>query len=152
MASVNRPSLPSLRPRMDGSIDNYARRVLQFCTTWPFLPCARRGATSPTSACAWIYKSIHCRLCSTPHALTPTTKKKVSTPTRMAPKHINHRAALTLKHAHTHTHTSPMYFCTSSDPDTRMKVQSVWCATARARSVFPVPGGPYKSTPLGCDE
>lgn len=43
-----------------------------------------------------------------------------------------------------------MYFCTSSDPETRMKVQSVWCATALARSVFPVPGGPYKRTPLGC--
>ena len=40
-----------------------------------------------------------------------------------------------------------MYFCTSSLPDTRMKVQSVWCATARASSVFPVPGGPYSSTP-----
>mmetsp|Transcript_18197 Transcript_18197/g.50676 ORF Transcript_18197/g.50676 Transcript_18197/m.50676 type:complete len:209 (-) Transcript_18197:850-1476(-) len=37
---------------------------------------------------------------------------------------------------------SPMYFCTSSAPDTRMKVQSVWWATARASSVFPVPGGP----------
>mmetsp|Transcript_40418 Transcript_40418/g.130346 ORF Transcript_40418/g.130346 Transcript_40418/m.130346 type:complete len:212 (-) Transcript_40418:449-1084(-) len=44
---------------------------------------------------------------------------------------------------------SPMYFWTSSDPETRMKVQSVWCATARASSVLPVPGGPYMSTPLG---
>jgi len=43
-----------------------------------------------------------------------------------------------------------MYFCTSSDPETLMKVQSVWCATARASSVFPVPGGPYMRTPLGC--
>ncbi len=42
---------------------------------------------------------------------------------------------------------SPMNFCTSSDPDTLMKVHSVWCATARASSVFPVPGGPYSSTP-----
>ncbi len=42
---------------------------------------------------------------------------------------------------------SPMYFCTSSAPDTRMKVESVWWATARARSVLPVPGGPYMSTP-----
>ena len=45
---------------------------------------------------------------------------------------------------------SPMYFCTSSEPETRMNVQSVWCATARASSVLPVPGGPYMSTPLGC--
>lgn len=37
--------------------------------------------------------------------------------------------------------TSPMYFCTSSPPDTRMKVQSVWCATARASSVLPGGGG-----------
>ncbi len=42
---------------------------------------------------------------------------------------------------------SPMYFCTSSLPDTRMKVQSVWWATARASRVLPVPGGPYSSTP-----
>ncbi len=42
---------------------------------------------------------------------------------------------------------SPMYFCTSSLPLTRIKVQSVWCATARASSVLPVPGGPYSSTP-----
>mmetsp|Transcript_68121 Transcript_68121/g.210764 ORF Transcript_68121/g.210764 Transcript_68121/m.210764 type:complete len:259 (-) Transcript_68121:647-1423(-) len=37
---------------------------------------------------------------------------------------------------------SPMYFCTSSPPETRMKQQFVWCATARARRVLPVPGGP----------
>mmetsp|Transcript_20339 Transcript_20339/g.63974 ORF Transcript_20339/g.63974 Transcript_20339/m.63974 type:complete len:213 (+) Transcript_20339:69-707(+) len=37
---------------------------------------------------------------------------------------------------------SPMYFWTSSAPDTRTNVQSVWCATALARSVLPVPGGP----------
>jgi hypothetical protein len=27
-----------------------------------------------------------------------------------------------------------------------MKQQLVWCATARARRVFPVPGGPYNNT------
>mmetsp|Transcript_50681 Transcript_50681/g.130588 ORF Transcript_50681/g.130588 Transcript_50681/m.130588 type:complete len:217 (-) Transcript_50681:642-1292(-) len=37
---------------------------------------------------------------------------------------------------------SPMYFCTSSPPETRMKQHCVWCATARASSVLPVPGGP----------
>ena len=37
---------------------------------------------------------------------------------------------------------SPTYFCTSSDPMTRMKHASVRFATARARSVLPVPGGP----------
>lgn len=42
---------------------------------------------------------------------------------------------------------SPMYFCTSSLPLTRMNVQSVWWATARASSVLPVPGGPYNNTP-----
>mmetsp|Transcript_16845 Transcript_16845/g.26284 ORF Transcript_16845/g.26284 Transcript_16845/m.26284 type:complete len:202 (+) Transcript_16845:577-1182(+) len=44
---------------------------------------------------------------------------------------------------------SPTYFCTSSLPITRMKQASVRLATARALSVFPVPGGPYRSTPLG---
>ncbi len=42
---------------------------------------------------------------------------------------------------------SPTYFCTSSLPMTRMKQASVRLATARASSVFPVPGGPYMSTP-----
>mmetsp|Transcript_4547 Transcript_4547/g.16860 ORF Transcript_4547/g.16860 Transcript_4547/m.16860 type:complete len:206 (+) Transcript_4547:370-987(+) len=45
---------------------------------------------------------------------------------------------------------SPMYFCTSSLPETRIKQHSVWCATALASSVLPVPGGPYKITPFGC--
>mmetsp|Transcript_50936 Transcript_50936/g.122798 ORF Transcript_50936/g.122798 Transcript_50936/m.122798 type:complete len:223 (+) Transcript_50936:230-898(+) len=31
---------------------------------------------------------------------------------------------------------SPMYFWTSSAPETRMNVQSVWCATARAKRLF----------------
>jgi hypothetical protein len=34
------------------------------------------------------------------------------------------------------------YFCTSSEPMTRMKHASVLLATARAASVLPVPGGP----------
>mmetsp|Transcript_16567 Transcript_16567/g.32949 ORF Transcript_16567/g.32949 Transcript_16567/m.32949 type:complete len:331 (+) Transcript_16567:125-1117(+) len=54
-----------------------------------------------------------------------------------------------MKSSRTIRDPSPMYFCTSSAPLTRMKVQSVWWATARARSVLPVPGGPYSSTPLG---
>ena len=44
---------------------------------------------------------------------------------------------------------SPMYFWTSSDPTIRMKVAFVWCATALASSVLPVPGGPTRSTPFG---
>mmetsp|Transcript_919 Transcript_919/g.2617 ORF Transcript_919/g.2617 Transcript_919/m.2617 type:complete len:215 (+) Transcript_919:447-1091(+) len=44
---------------------------------------------------------------------------------------------------------SPTYFCTNSEPMTRMKQASVLFATARALRVLPVPGGPYRSTPLG---
>ena len=44
---------------------------------------------------------------------------------------------------------SPTYFWTSSDPMTRMKHASVLFATALAQRVFPVPGGPYISTPFG---
>mmetsp|Transcript_19040 Transcript_19040/g.55985 ORF Transcript_19040/g.55985 Transcript_19040/m.55985 type:complete len:281 (-) Transcript_19040:448-1290(-) len=54
------------------------------------------------------------------------------------------------KSSRTMREPSPIYFCTSSEPETRMKVQSVWCATARASKVLPVPGGPYISSPLGC--
>jgi hypothetical protein len=52
-----------------------------------------------------------------------------------------------MKSSRTMRDPSPMYFWTSSLPDTRMKVQSVWWATARARRVLPVPGGPYNKTP-----
>ena len=42
---------------------------------------------------------------------------------------------------------SRTYFWTSSEPETLMKVQSVWWATALASKVLPVPGGPYSNTP-----
>ena len=45
--------------------------------------------------------------------------------------------------------TSPTYFCTSSEPMTRMKQASVLLATARAHNVLPVPGGPNSNTPFG---
>lgn len=44
----------------------------------------------------------------------------------------------------------PIYFWTNYDPLTLIKVQSVWCAIALAKRVFPVPGGPYMRTPFGC--
>ena len=44
---------------------------------------------------------------------------------------------------------SPRYFCTNSLPTTRMNAAVVWCATAFANIVLPVPGGPYSKTPLG---
>mmetsp|Transcript_31390 Transcript_31390/g.73440 ORF Transcript_31390/g.73440 Transcript_31390/m.73440 type:complete len:217 (-) Transcript_31390:602-1252(-) len=44
---------------------------------------------------------------------------------------------------------SPRYFWMSSEPTMRKKVADVWFATALARSVLPVPGGPYRMTPLG---
>lgn len=44
---------------------------------------------------------------------------------------------------------SPMNFCTSSEPTTSMNVLFVLAATAFARSVLPVPGGPYSSIPFG---
>jgi len=44
---------------------------------------------------------------------------------------------------------SPRYFCISYDPTTLKNVADVWFATALASKVFPVPGGPYKITPLG---
>ena len=43
---------------------------------------------------------------------------------------------------------SPMYICTSCGPANLMKMALVWLAHARARRVFPVPGGPCSSTPV----
>ena len=44
---------------------------------------------------------------------------------------------------------SPIYFFTNSDPMHLIKQASVQFAIALAVSVLPVPGGPYKRTPLG---
>mmetsp|Transcript_3445 Transcript_3445/g.5379 ORF Transcript_3445/g.5379 Transcript_3445/m.5379 type:complete len:209 (-) Transcript_3445:236-862(-) len=44
---------------------------------------------------------------------------------------------------------SPMYLSTIADATTLRKVPLIFDARARARRVFPVPGGPYKRTPLG---
>ena len=44
---------------------------------------------------------------------------------------------------------SPMYFCTNSDPTTLRNEASVLWATALARMVLPVPGGPCSKTPFG---
>merc|ERR1719215_1806193 len=44
---------------------------------------------------------------------------------------------------------SPTYFWTSSEPITLIKQASVLFATALAQRVLPVPGGPYRRTPLG---
>ena len=60
---------------------------------------------------------------------------------RARPHHSPHHTHLTIRDP------SPMYFCTSSEPETRMKQHSVWWATALASRVLPVPGGPYNKTP-----
>lgn len=44
---------------------------------------------------------------------------------------------------------SPKYFWMSYDPTTLKNVAEVYLATALAKSVFPVPGYPYKMTPFG---
>lgn len=44
---------------------------------------------------------------------------------------------------------SPMYLSTMADATTLRKLVESVAATARARSVLPVPGGPYRRTPLG---
>lgn len=44
---------------------------------------------------------------------------------------------------------SPRYFCTNSEPTTRIKFAVVLLATALTSMVLPVPGGPYRRTPRG---
>ena len=49
---------------------------------------------------------------------------------------------------------SPMYLSTMAEATTLRNVALTLDARARARRVLPVPGGPYRSTPLGgcCNE
>ena len=44
---------------------------------------------------------------------------------------------------------SPIYLSTIAEATTLRKVALIFDASARANSVFPVPGGPYNKTPLG---
>mmetsp|Transcript_52679 Transcript_52679/g.87534 ORF Transcript_52679/g.87534 Transcript_52679/m.87534 type:complete len:229 (+) Transcript_52679:107-793(+) len=58
-------------------------------------------------------------------------------------------SSATRKSSRTSLGPSPRYFWMSSEPTTRRKVAEVWLATALAKRVFPVPGSPYRITPLG---
>lgn len=44
---------------------------------------------------------------------------------------------------------SPMYLSTIAEATTLRNLASIWLARVRAKSVLPVPGGPYNNTPLG---
>ena len=58
-------------------------------------------------------------------------------------------SSATLKSSRTSFGPSPRYFWMSSEPTTLRKLADVELATALARRVFPVPGSPYRMTPLG---
>ncbi|RNA33921.1 hypothetical protein BpHYR1_004326 [Brachionus plicatilis] len=58
-------------------------------------------------------------------------------------------SSATRKSSRTNLGPSPRYFWINSDPTTRKNVADVWLATAFASKVLPVPGGPYRMTPLG---
>ncbi|KAL6121287.1 hypothetical protein NUSPORA_01825 [Nucleospora cyclopteri] len=58
-------------------------------------------------------------------------------------------ASATLNISLTSFGPSPRYFCISSDPTILRNVADVWFATAFASRVLPVPGSPYRITPLG---
>ena len=54
-----------------------------------------------------------------------------------------------LKRSRTREAPTPTNISTNSDPDIEKKGTFASPATARARRVLPVPGGPYRSTPFG---
>lgn len=58
-------------------------------------------------------------------------------------------SSATLNNSLTNLGPSPWYFYINSDPTTLKNVAEVSLATALAKSVFPVPGSPYKITPFG---
>mmetsp|Transcript_20111 Transcript_20111/g.52208 ORF Transcript_20111/g.52208 Transcript_20111/m.52208 type:complete len:201 (+) Transcript_20111:198-800(+) len=103
-------------------------------------------ASKPSS---WLMSSsiVRCTSLSPP---APSSKRAPPTAS-ISSKKIRHAffdRAIS-KSSRTMRAPSPTYFWTSSDPITRMKQASVRLATARALSVLPVPGGPYRSTPFG---
>ena len=53
------------------------------------------------------------------------------------------------KRSRTREAPTPTNISTKSEPEIEKKGTPASPATARASSVFPVPGGPYRSTPLG---
>mmetsp|Transcript_23791 Transcript_23791/g.60255 ORF Transcript_23791/g.60255 Transcript_23791/m.60255 type:complete len:298 (-) Transcript_23791:371-1264(-) len=129
-----RPGRSSAESRM--SMRLVAMITLMFCV-----------ASNPSS---WLSNSSMVRCTSESPPDSPSTRlEPIESISSMKMMEGECSRAIT-NNSRTMREPSPMYFCTSSEPETRMKVQSVWCATARASSVLPVPGGPYMSRPLGC--
>mmetsp|Transcript_29490 Transcript_29490/g.63507 ORF Transcript_29490/g.63507 Transcript_29490/m.63507 type:complete len:254 (-) Transcript_29490:543-1304(-) len=129
-----RPGRSSAASRM--SMRLVAMMTLMFCTV------------SKPSSCASSSSMVRCTSLSPP---PPPSCRELPMESISSMNMIVGAASLAITNSSlTMREPSPMYFCTSSEPETRMKVQSVWWATARASRVLPVPGGPYSSTPLGC--
>lgn len=136
MCRVCNPFVGCQKNRVDGITDRFvAMRTLMF----------PRGS-NPSS---WLINSsiVRCTSLSPP---APSSKRAPPTASISSKKMMQ---AFLLRAISNNSRTilapSPTYFCTSSDPITRMKVASVRLATALAHSVFPVPGGPKSNTPLG---
>lgn len=67
----------------------------------------------------------------------------------MHPKHIVSQEWRPERRSNEFIRRKKNHTCTSCGPASFKKVAFVCAAQARAIKVFPVPGGPYRSTPLG---
>lgn len=70
--------------------------------------------------------------------------------TKIIIKNLNHTNLAITKSSLTIREPSPMNFWTNSDPETLMKVHSVWWATARASRVLPMTYKRSKENGLIC--
>jgi len=91
---------------------------------------------------SWFSSSSIVRCTSLSPPLLPSTREEPMLSISSMKMMLGACSRAITKSSRTIREPSPMYFWTSSEPDTRMNLQSAWWATARARSVFPVPGGP----------
>mmetsp|Transcript_33316 Transcript_33316/g.86438 ORF Transcript_33316/g.86438 Transcript_33316/m.86438 type:complete len:209 (+) Transcript_33316:179-805(+) len=104
-------------------------------------------ASNPSSSVT-ICNMVRCTSLSLPFSSDPVRAPPIASISSKKMMHARLDRAI-VKSSRTIRAPSPTYFCTSSEPMTRIKQASVRLATARALNVFPVPGGPYNKTPLG---
>mmetsp|Transcript_54302 Transcript_54302/g.122781 ORF Transcript_54302/g.122781 Transcript_54302/m.122781 type:complete len:214 (-) Transcript_54302:671-1312(-) len=126
-------TLRSIRP---GRSSASSRMSIRFVAMMTLMFCA---ASKPSS---WLRSSSMVRCTSESPPCSPSTRDEPMESISSMKMIEGACSRAITKSSRTIRLPSPMYFCTSSPPETRMKQHWVWCATALAKRVLPVPGGP----------
>mmetsp|Transcript_2655 Transcript_2655/g.4081 ORF Transcript_2655/g.4081 Transcript_2655/m.4081 type:complete len:201 (-) Transcript_2655:743-1345(-) len=124
-------------PGLNNAGSNASKRFVAAKKNTPFLP------SNPSSSVnSWFNVWSRSSLCPAPR-LPPTASSSSMKTTQGATRRASPNSSLT------RAAPRPTYNSTNSEADTDKKGRPASPATALAKSVLPVPGGPLRTTPLG---